>query len=110
MRFAICHRPWPTTSTLQLRPRGIKLNVVGPRGSAKSTVTTLAFVLREAVSGRQPYIWIVSDTKHQAAAHLDNVKAELVGNQQLMLAYPHATGIGPVWRRGAIVLRKRRDD
>ncbi|HEY2760134.1 MAG TPA: hypothetical protein VGI75_05310, partial [Pirellulales bacterium] len=26
--------------------RGLKLNVVGPRGSAKSTVATLAFVLR----------------------------------------------------------------
>src|SRR5436190_6863712 len=57
---------------------GRKLNVVGPRGSAKSTLSTLAFVLREALCRRESYIWIVSDTKHQAAAHLENVKAELV--------------------------------
>ncbi|HEY2881667.1 MAG TPA: hypothetical protein VGJ15_04525 [Pirellulales bacterium] len=89
-----------------LNPRiGIKLNVVGPRASAKSTVATLAFVLREALSRRQPYIWIVSDTKHQAAAHLENVKTELADNQALAKAYPEAAGVGPVWRSGAIVLR-----
>ena len=84
---------------------GKKLNVVGPRGSAKSTLSTLAFVLREALCRREPYIWIVSDTKHQAAAHLENLKTELVENPQLTAAYPDAVGVGPIWRTGAIVLR-----
>ena len=57
----------------------IKLNVVGPRGGAKSTIGSLAFVLRSAVEAREPYIWIVSDTKHQAVSHLENLKAELRG-------------------------------
>jgi predicted phage terminase large subunit-like protein len=87
-----------------LRNRGAKLNVTGPRGSAKSTVTTLAYVLREALTGREPYIWIVSDTKHQAAAHLENVKTELLENRELLAAYPQSAGVGPVWRGNAVIL------
>ena len=36
--------------------RGRKLNVLGPRGGAKSTIGTLAFVLRAALEAREPYI------------------------------------------------------
>lgn len=85
--------------------RGSKLNVLGPRGGAKSTIATLAFVLRLAVEGREPYIWLVSDTKHQAAAHLQNIKTELTENPRLAEAFPRTTGQGPVWRSNAIVLR-----
>jgi hypothetical protein len=84
--------------------RGVKLNVLGPRCSAKSTVVTLAYVLRTALEGREPYIWILSDTKAQAYAHLENLKAELVDNELLAAAYPRAAGRGPVWRAGTIVL------
>jgi len=85
--------------------RGVKLNLLGPRGSAKSTVVTLAYLLRTALEGREPYIWILCDTKAQAHAHLENLKAELVDNDLLAAAYPKATGRGPVWRAGSIVLR-----
>ncbi len=87
--------------------RGTKLNVIGPRGSAKSTVATLAYVLRAAVEATEPYVWIVSDTRHQACGHLDNVKSELVDNELLAKHYPAAIGIGPVWRSGAIVMANR---
>lgn len=85
--------------------RGTKLNVVGPRGGAKSTVATLAYVLRAAVHGWEPYIWIVSDTITQAHMHLANVKAELAGNPLLAEAYPDATKGGPRWQAGAIELK-----
>lgn len=85
--------------------RGTKLNVLGPRGGAKSTVASLAYVLRTAVEAQEPYIWIVSDTKHQACAHLENIKAELLDNPRLAADYPDAVGKGPVWRAGGIVLR-----
>jgi predicted phage terminase large subunit-like protein len=63
-------------------------------------------VLRSALENTtEPYIWIVSDTKHQAAAHLENVKAELLENELLAARYPGAVGKGPTWRTGAIVLR-----
>jgi len=87
------------------RVRGAKLNVLGPRGGAKSTVVTLAYVLQAVVEDREPYVWIVSDTKHQAYAHLENVKTELIDNRRLAADYPQATGKGPVWQRGAAVLR-----
>jgi predicted phage terminase large subunit-like protein len=84
--------------------RGVKLNVLAPRGSAKSTLGTLAFPLRAALEGWEPYIWIVSDTRHQACAHLENLKAELVDNPRLAEDYPAAAGRGRVWRAGAVVL------
>jgi len=86
--------------------RGVKLNVVGPRGSAKSTLATLAYVLRAAVEGEEPYIWIVSDTQDQAKKHLAHVKNELERNQLLAALYPRAAGKGKdkQWRRDAIEL------
>ncbi|MGD9126620.1 MAG: hypothetical protein PVH19_04505 [Planctomycetia bacterium] len=85
--------------------RGSKLNLLGPRGAAKSTLGALAYVLRMAVEGREAYIWIVSDTHGQARAHLDNVQNELLENKELAERYPDAVGRGRVWRSGSIVLR-----
>jgi predicted phage terminase large subunit-like protein len=84
--------------------RGTKINVLGPRGGAKSTIGTLALPLRAAVECWEPYIWIVSDTKHQACAHLENIKAELLDNRQLADDFPAAVGRGLVWRGNLIVL------
>lgn len=85
--------------------RGTKLNVIGPRGGAKSTLATLACVLRAAVEGWEPYIWVVSDTRQQAYRHLENLRLELCENQLLAADYPRAAGRGEVWRSGAIRLR-----
>ncbi len=86
------------------KTRGQKMNVLAPRGSAKSTIVTLAYVLRETLESRERYVWIISDTKSQAYAHLENIKIELTENALLAKHYPHATGKGPVWRSGALVL------
>lgn len=85
--------------------RGSKLNVLAPRGSAKSTIGTLVYPLRAAVEKQEPYIWLLSDTKHQAYAHLDNLRSEVADNPRLAKDYPDAAGRGPVWRGGTIVLR-----
>ncbi|MCL2347134.1 MAG: hypothetical protein FWC50_02615 [Planctomycetaceae bacterium] len=85
--------------------RGVKLNVLAPRGSAKSTLATLAYPLREALEKREAYIWIISDTMSQAHAHLDNIKTELTSNDVIAGGYPEAFGKGNVWRSGGIVLR-----
>ena len=68
----------------------------------------MAYPLREALHAREPYIWIISDTAHQARAHLDNLKAELLDNELISHAYPHAVGKGPVWRAEKIVPPQRR--
>ncbi len=85
--------------------RGQKVNVIGPRGGAKSTIGTLCYVLRAAVEGWEPYIWIVSDTKNQAQTHLENIKNELEDNNLLARDYPQATGRGSCWRATTIQLR-----
>ena len=87
-----------------MHAEGAKLNVLGPRGAAKSTIGTLAFPLRVALENRVPYIWIISDTKHQACAHLENIKTELADNPRLAESYPRAARKGPVWRANAAVL------
>ncbi|HWB01220.1 MAG TPA: hypothetical protein VG713_22175 [Pirellulales bacterium] len=84
--------------------RGTKLNLVGPRGGAKSTIGTLAWPLRLALEGLEHYIWIVSDTKHQACAHLENIKTELLDNDRLRRDYSHATGHGASYRGNVITL------
>jgi predicted phage terminase large subunit-like protein len=78
--------------------------LIGPRGSAKSTIATLCYVLRAAVEGWERYIWIVSDTKEQAQTHLENVKSELASNKRLAEYYPHAVGRGGHWRATSIQL------
>ena len=85
--------------------RGTKLNVLAPRNSAKSTIAALAFPLQELLAGREPYIWLISDTKSQAYTHLENIKNELTGNPHLAEAYPDACGKGTAWRSGAVRLR-----
>lgn len=85
--------------------RGRRLNALGPRGSAKSTLGTLAYVLRSAVEESEPYIWIVSDTIKQARGHLAHVKAELEQNELLQAYYPKGSGRGRHWRTEAIELR-----
>jgi predicted phage terminase large subunit-like protein len=72
--------------------RGTRLNLVGPRGGAKSTVATLAYVLREALEGREAYVWIVSGTRQQAVTHLEHVASELRRNLRLREVYGWALG------------------
>jgi hypothetical protein len=95
---------WLNRELANFHHRGCKLNLIGPRGSAKSTIGTLCYVLQAALERREPYIWIVSDTKQQAQTHLQNVKAELVDNRELARGYPHTAGRGPRWQATSIAL------
>jgi predicted phage terminase large subunit-like protein len=85
--------------------RGAKINVLGPRGSAKSTIGALCYVLKSAIESTEPYIWIISATKEQAKTHLEHVKAEVEENASLARAYPRSAGRGKIWRTGALELR-----
>jgi hypothetical protein len=86
------------------RQRGARLNVLAPRGSAKSTLATVSYVLKCALEAREPYIWILSATLEQARIHLGHIRAELEANPLLAHAYLGACGRGPSWRAAAIVL------
>jgi predicted phage terminase large subunit-like protein len=89
------------------RERGMKVNLIGPRGSAKSTVATLCHVLRSAIERRERYIWIISDTKEQARTHLDNVRIELEENDLLRPANSDSPRRGRHWRATSIQLPNR---
>lgn len=91
-------------STLDSR-RGTKIAVIGPRGSAKSTIVSQAYVLRQAVEGRETLIFIICDTREMAAAALSSIKDELDNNERLADEYPEACGEGPVWQSHMIRMR-----
>jgi predicted phage terminase large subunit-like protein len=87
--------------------RGAKINLIGPRGSAKSTVATFCYVLKAALEGQEKYIWIVSDTKDQARIHLDNLEQELSENEKLKGHYQATIRRGRRWRSAAIQLANK---
>ena len=57
--------------------RGQRLNVLAPRGSAKTTWATFAYPLRAALHGEEPFIVLTSDTSDQAQAYLDDIRQQL---------------------------------
>ena len=57
--------------------------IAAPRGHAKSTAITHAFVLTAVLLGKKKYVFIVSDTESQASMFLGSLKNELETNEQL---------------------------
>jgi predicted phage terminase large subunit-like protein len=87
------------------RTRGRRLDVLAPRGSAKSTWTSVAFPLWCGVHGKEPYIVLASDTDDQAKDFLRKIRDQLEGNHALLRDFPAAAGVGPVWQAHYLRLR-----
>ncbi len=85
--------------------RGIKLNLLGPRGGAKSTIGTLAFPCARPSKGGSRISGSFPIQSIKPVLILENIKAELLENGLLARDYPRAVGRGRVWRMNAIVLR-----
>lgn len=89
--------------------RGMRLAIAAPRGHAKSTLVSLAFVLWVIVYALEDYILILSDTADQASNLLSIVKNELETNPRLREDFPAACAVPPVharparWRKGEII-------
>lgn len=84
--------------------QGIKIARIAPRGSAKSTLVTMASVLKEALEGRQMYQIIISDVQTNANKFLKDIRDEVETNEKLQADYPQACAVGPVWQQEAIEL------
>lgn len=84
--------------------RGMKLCRIAPRGSAKSTFSTLADPLKDALEGTEPYQIIIGDIQPNANKFLKDIKEEIETNERLKEEYPESCGIGPVWQQEAIEL------
>jgi len=65
------------------------LNIIGHRGSGKSTKANLSAVLWFALehANRYPFIIIAADTQMQAKTHIANIREELENNELLQADY-----------------------
>jgi len=60
-----------------------KVAIAAPRGHAKSTAITHAYILAMCCFRVKSFVLLVSDTEGQATEFLGDIKAELVGNELL---------------------------
>ena len=60
-----------------------KVAIAAPRGHAKSTAITHAFILAMVLFREKSFVLLVSDTEGQAAEFLGDIKTELVDNDLL---------------------------
>ncbi len=70
--------------------RDAKIAIAAPRGHAKSTIVSLAYVLWSVLCGKEKFVIIVSDTKGQAASLLSSIKDQLETNLELISDFPDA--------------------
>lgn len=69
-----------------------RLYVGAPRDHAKSTVITLEHVARQALSGRDPYIWVCSDTQRLARKHLARLAYVFEHHEPVVRGFPGIAG------------------
>lgn len=71
-----------------IKKRGARLAIAAPRGHAKSTIVSLAFVLWCILYEKEKLVVIVSATKEQAALLLSHIKEQLQKNERLLADFP----------------------
>ncbi len=84
---------------------GEKFAIAAPRGHGKSTDVSVVFVIWCIVNDLKHFITIFSDAIELTETLIEAIKAELSENDNLKADFPHATGIGRVWRVGDIITR-----
>ncbi|MBX3379064.1 MAG: phage terminase large subunit [Phycisphaeraceae bacterium] len=89
--------------------RGSHLAIAAPRGHAKSTVVTLAYVLWVLLFENEPFVVLLSATADQSQRLLEHVKRTIETNEILRMDFPElrdAKKIRP-WRKAGILLPNR---
>jgi len=87
------------------RPAPWSLAVAAPRGSGKTTVCSLAFALREALTNLGVHLILMAHASQQAAAkNLADVKREIESNELLRGDYPAAEG--EPWNVGEAIVKR----
>jgi predicted phage terminase large subunit-like protein len=64
-----------------------KVVIAAPRGHAKSTAITHAFILAMLLFREKEFCLLVSDTEGQAVEFLGDIRAEIEGNEELISAF-----------------------
>lgn len=83
--------------------RGQKYSYIAPRGSAKSTWSTIINTIWLAITRREKYIIIISDVQPVANKFLREIKYEIESNQKLREDYEDCRP-GEVWATETIEL------
>lgn len=86
-------------------PKSVRLAIAAPRGEAKSTIVSQLHTLYRIITNRTRYAIIIMDSIDQAYPMLDAIKDELENNPRLKCDFPHACGIGRVWKAGIILTK-----
>lgn len=74
--------------------RGSKNAIAAPRGSAKSTIVSLQYVIYCICYKTEDFVIIISNTADQAVNFLTNIKQELERNELLIKDFPEICEIG----------------
>lgn len=91
--------------------RSARVAIAAPRGHAKSTLVSLAYVLWCICYGLEPFILLISATLDQATDFLSQVKKELASNPRILEDFPEVAeppGVAPPaprWRKEEIITR-----
>ena len=79
--------------------------VAAPRGYGKTSIISCSIPLFSVCLGLYRFMAICADTSGQAEDYLSVIKEELEFNENIAMLYPHAFGVGKVWRQDRIVTR-----
>ncbi len=95
------------------KEQGARLAIAAPRGHAKSTLVSLAYVLWSICYSKEFYVVLISNTSDQASDQLSFIKKELQQNEMLIADFPEVceeSGIKPAaprWRKDEIITRNK---
>lgn len=91
--------------------RAQRIAIAAPRGHAKTTIVSQAYVLWCICFKKEPFVLLISNTIDQASDCLSMIKHELQTNPLLMADFPdaceppEATPTAPRWRKEEIITR-----
>ena len=108
---SVMHREMAKLLTDASNKRNARIAIAAPRGHAKSTLVSLAYVLWSICYGREKYVVIISDTADQSVDLVTTIKGELETNPLLIedfpeVAEPHGRKPAPKrWRKAEFITR-----
>jgi len=85
--------------------QGLKFAKAAPRANGKSTDASRVFPIWCIVNDFKKFMTIFSDAIELTETLIEAIKAELEENDRLRADFPHATGVGKVWKIGDIVTK-----
>lgn len=84
---------------------GQRVAIAAPRGNAKSSITSLIFILWCVMFNKKHFIVLLSDTSSQAEEFLANIRNEIESNDRLMNDF--GSLVGTTWKADDIITQNQ---